>query len=501
MNYMGIDIGTTGCKAVVFDDSGSCLSSAYREYPLMNPEPGFSELDPGLVIEKCFEVIRESAGNSDRQIVALGISSQGEAFTAVDSRGNYLCNAMVSSDSRAAGITTEWIGNFGLEKVYQITGHAPHPMFSLFKLLWLRKNRRHIWGKVNKFMFFEDLLQYRLGVEVPSMAYSLAGRSMLFDITTHRWSPEILENIGLDEQKLSLPIPPGAQAGYIGKEIAESLNLGNGVLVVAGGHDQTCAALGTGAVTPGEAMYATGTVDCICPVIGAPVFSSSLLKNNLCVYDYSLPNVYTTVAFSLTGGNILKWFRDNFAEREMQEASIGGISAYELILKEMPSKPSDLMVLPYFTPSGTPHFDVNTPGAILGLRLSTTRMEILRVLLEGVAMEMRLNMEILQQSGIRISSMRTTGGASQSRILNQMKADVINKPIQCLEVSEGGCMGVALLAAAASCGKPVADIAGLWCKFKYCVEPDPANAEIYGRKFEQYKKIYPAVRDLYSGKN
>ena len=269
--------------------------------------------------------------------------------------------------------------------------------------------------------------------------------------------------------------------------------------MVTGGHDQTCAALGTGAVTPGEAMYATGTVDCICPVIGAPVFSRSLLENNLCIYDYSLPGVYTTVAFSLTGGNILKWFRDNFADKEVNAASITGVSAYELILKEMPSKPSDLMVLPYFTPSGTPYFDVTTPGAILGLRLSTNRMEILRALLEGVAMEMRLNLEILQQSGIGISSLRTTGGASQSRILNQMKADVINKPIQCLEVTEGGCMGVALLAAAASNGLPVSELSGKWCKFKYLTEPDPVKAEIYGRKFEQYKKLYPAIRDIYKG--
>lgn len=498
MNYMGMDIGTTGCKAVVFDGSGKVVSSAYREYPLLNPEPGFSELDPGLVMEKCFEVIREAAAKSDSLIAALGISSQGEAFTALDSQGNHLCRAMVSSDSRASGIIDEWVRAFGLERLYQITGHAPHPMFSLFKLLWLRENRKDIWGKVHKFMFFEDLLQYRLGVEVPAMAYSLAGRSLLFDVRKHCWSREILEDAGLDEQNFSLPLPPGAKAGHVRPDIAKSLNLGKETLVVTGGHDQTCAALGTGAVAPGEAMYATGTVDCICPVIGAPVFSRALLENNLCMYDYSLPGVYTTVAFSLTGGNILKWFRDNFAEKELNAASVSGISAYELILKGMPSKPSELMVLPYFTPSGTPYFDVRTPGAILGLRLNTTRMEILKALLEGVAMEMRLNLDILQQSGIGISSLRTTGGASQSRILNQMKADVINKPIQCLDISEGGCMGVALLAAAAFNEDPVSGLAGNWCKFKYVAEPDPGRAEIYGHKFEQYKKIYPAIRDIYS---
>jgi xylulokinase len=124
-------------------------------------------------------------------------------------------------------------------------------------------------------------------------------------------------------------------------------------------------------------------------------------------------------------------------------------------------------------------------------------MEILKALLEGVALEMRLNLEILQQSGIGISSLRTTGGASQSRILNQMKADVINKPIQCMEITEGGCMGVALLASAAFNETPVPEIAATWCKFKYVAEPDPARAEIYGQKFEQYKKIYPAIRDIY----
>lgn len=495
MGYMGIDIGTTGCKAVVFDEYGKQISSAYREYPLTMPREGWAELDSAKVIENCFAAIREASGNSPEKVLAIGISSQGEAFTPVDRNGRMLGNAMVSFDTRAAGTTKSWSGKFGRKRLYDITGHTAHPMFTLFKLLWLRENNSEVFNQAWKFLCFEDLLQFKLGLE-PSMGWPLAGRTMLFDIREHRWSDEILEQCGIDASKLARPLKSGTVAGKIPSPIANSLSLNDDVIVVTGGHDQPCGALGAGVIREGCAMYATGTVECICPAFSTPVLSNGLFNSNLCTYDFTLDNMYTTVAFSLTGGNILKWFRDEFGQLEISEAGKLGVNPYELLLKNMGGAPSSLMVLPHFTPTGTPYFDTEAEGAILGLKLSTTKSEIVRALLEGVAFEMRLNLDILNKSGIEVNELRAIGGGAKSPIWTQLKADVMNKPINTVRITEAGCLGVAMLAYAARSGGNLESVVNSWVKIGDTVHPDPAYSAHYTEKFELYKKIYPALKKL-----
>jgi xylulokinase len=206
--------------------------------------------------------------------------------------------------------------------------------------------------------------------------------------------------------------------------------------------------------------------------------------------------MYTTVAFSLTGGNLLRWFRDQWGQLEQEEARRTGADPYDLLLRDMPADPTDLTVLPYFTPSGTPYFDAQVPGAILGLRLSTTRGQVLRALLEGVAMEMRLNVEILDQAGLHIREFRAIGGGAKNLALTQLKADVLDRPITTLAVTEAGCLGVALLACAADSGSRPQDLVGKWVQPQQIVEPDPTRAAVYRDRFGSYQKIYPWMREL-----
>jgi len=494
-HYLGIDIGTSGCKAVIFDDRGRQISQAYREYDIITKHPGWAELDTNEVMEKCFDVIRESASKLEPgSVIGLGISSQGEAFTLIDQEGNALCNALVSSDIRANALIGPWVGQFGEEKLYQITGHTPHPMFSLFKLLWLKDNAPEIWAKTCKILCFEDLLQYRLGIANPSMGWPMAGRTMLFDVVNHCWNPEILGFAGIRQEHLSSPLQSGTIAGYVDKDIARSLNLSEKTFVVTGGHDQVCSALGAGVTEPGIAVYASGTVECITPAFNSPVFTSDLRKNNLCTYDHAVPGMYATVAFSLTGGNLLKWFRDEFGAVETELARKTGKNPYELLLNQMPEEPTGLLVLPYFTPSGTPYFDVSVKGAILGLDLSVTREEIMKALLEGVAFEIRLNLEILKQSGYEVKELRVIGGGARSPVHVQLKADVTGMPITILDVTEAGCMGAAMLAKAAFTRQDVRQIAREWVIPVSKVEPK--QNDHYTGKFEIYKELYPALKHL-----
>jgi xylulokinase len=493
MSYLGIDIGTTGCKAGVFDGRGRLLALAYREYPVLAPEPGWAELDSARVIDACLDAIREAAAATDDPVAGVGVSSQGEAFTPVAKDGRLLGHAMVSSDARAAALVGPWSERFGAQRLYQITGHTPHPLFTLYKLLWLRQHQPDVFARADKFYCFEDLLHARLGLE-PAIAWPLAGRTMLFDVRLHRWAPEILNELDLDAERLARPVASGTVVGTIPAAIARELGLPEGVKVVAGGHDQPCGALGAGVVTPGVAMYATGTVECICPAFESPILDDRLRQGNLCTYDYTLPAMYTTVLYSLTGGNLLQWFRNQWGQSEIREAEASGRNAYEVLLGAMADEPTDLLVLPYFTPSGTPYFDADLPGAILGLRMATTRGQVLRALLEGVAMEMRLNVDLLEQAGLAIDEFRAIGGGANSHVLTQLKADVLGRPITTLAVTEAGCLGVAMLACAAATGAPPRELVDTWVQTRDAVEPDPARAARYDKKFDQYKELYPALR-------
>jgi xylulokinase len=501
MSYLGLDIGTTGCKAGVFSADGRLLALAYREYPLLSPQPGWAELDSMRVCRDCCDAIREAAAASRGDpVAALAISSQGEAFTPVGRDGAVLGNGMVSSDARAVDQVASFGGQFGVRRFYDATGHTPHPMFTLFKLLWLREHCPDVYTAARQFLCFEDLFHSRLGVE-PTISWPLAGRTMLFNIRTHRWDKRILHAIDLDPMKLAMPNPSGSVVGAIPVRIAAELGLPERVLVAAGGHDQPCGALGAGVVEPGEAMYASGTVECICPAFEQLRLDQRLLRANLCTYDFTVPGMYTTVLFSLTGGNLLRWFRDQWGQPELAEAARSGADVYDLLTRSMATEPTELTVLPYFTPSGTPYFDADVPGAILGLRLTTTRGQVLRALIEGVAMEMRLNLDILLESGLAVRQLCAIGGGAKSRSLVQLKADVLNRPITTLAVTEAACLGAAVLACAAHTGASPRDVAHRWVKRVASVDPDARRAAYYDQRFLAYRELYPAMRDSWERLN
>lgn len=495
MSYLGLDIGTGGCKAVVFDRGGKELASSFREYKVLHPKPDYAEINSDEVIDRCFEVIADVNSKISDPVLAMCISSQGEAFTPLSKEGKTLGNAMVSSDSRARNIAVNWSNNFGIEKIYQITGHTPHPLFTLFKILWIKENKPEVWNNTNKFLCFEDLFHYRVGLE-PKISWPLAGRTMLFDVLRHEWNEEILENIGLTSGKLAIPAAPGEITGVISLESGGKLGFKNPVKIVAGGHDQTCAALGAGVIEPGMCMYATGSVECFCPILEKPSFSDELQKNNLCCYDYTVKGRYTSVAYSLTGGNILQWFRNEFGQSEITEAEKSGLNSYSLLLNTMPSSPTSLLVLPYFSATGTPYFDTLATGAIIGLKHTTSRGEIIKALLEGVAMEMKLNLQLMEKSGMRVDTFIATGGGTRNRDWTQLKADVMNKKIVVRNVAEAGCYGAAMLACSAVENIPVEILIRDNNIESEIFTPGSGNALIYNEKFESYIQLYPALKSI-----
>ena len=493
MYWLGLDVGTTGCKAAVFSDSREMVAVSYKEYSLFIDGSGKAELDSKNVIHEVHNVIRDVASKVSGGIGGICISSQGEAITPVDIHGNILCNGMVSSDSRPYEECQKWNAKFSRERLYRITGHTAQPMFSLFKILWLRKNYPEIWSKVSGLHCYEDLVHLSLGVE-PAISYPMAGRTVMFDIRKHEWSGEILSAAGLDRDLLPRALPSGSIVGEIPHNIASKLGLPDGVKVIAGGHDQTIGALGAGVHKAGFAMYATGTVECVCSAFSELHLSGELMQSNLNSYDFPLANMTTCIGFSLTGGNILKWYRDTLCNEELQKARINGIDPYEEILKQLPESPSSLLVIPYFTATGTPYFDVNTPGIIYGMRMNTGKNDILRGLLEGVALEMRLNIQLMQRSGMVFDKLIMTGGGARNDRWNQLKADVLGVKLVKSPYSETGCYGASLLARSGVTGERIEDINNVEFDKEYL--PNPEFKEIYDKKFVLYNQMYKAVREM-----
>jgi len=496
MSLLGIDVGTTGCKAVVFNEAGKILASAYREYPLQFPQTGWIELDSNRVMKSVRDVVREAAGKAKKDPVrALAVASQGEAVTPVAEDGTFLHNGVVTFDTRTASLVEWWEGKLPRQRIFEISGMPLHGMYTASKIVWWQQNRPEVFARAKSFLCYQDLLIRQLGLE-PAIDLSLAARTMLLDIDQGTWSSELCGIAGIDPGRLARPLPSGTVIGEIGPKAAKAFGLPPGVVAVTGGHDQPCGALGAGVVEDGVGTYATGTVECITPAFRKRVVDPRLLQNNIACYPHVVPGLFVALTFNFTGGSLLKWYRDTFASGEKEKAKKTKKDVYDLILSEIPKDPTSIFILPHFTATGTPHFDTNSKGVIAGLRLSTTRGEIVRAVLEGVTYEMALNASVLAECGAEVESFRAIGGGAKSPTWMQLKADLLGKPVHAMRVSEAVCLGAAILAGTATGVYPSAQQASLrLSKIERTYRPDARKSAIYAERSARYRELYPALKN------
>ncbi|MGQ9473644.1 MAG: FGGY-family carbohydrate kinase [Candidatus Caldatribacteriaceae bacterium] len=496
MSYLGIDVGTTGCKVIAFDEKGKNLASAYREYPLYHPQVGWVELDAEEVfhsVEGCLQEV--SAKIPHDPPLSLGISSQGEAVVPVDREGKVLSRSIVTFDTRGDEFVPFWEEKLGRDKFFTLTGMPLSGVGTLHKILWWKKYQPSVFERARYFLCFEDFLLLRMGVE-PAMSFSLAGRTMMFDVRQKRWSDIILSLAGISKELLARTLPSGEVAGEVSLSFREKMGWGNKVVVACGGHDQPCGALGAGVIKPRYAMDATGTVECIASAMDEFVASASMWENNLCCYHHTFPQLYVTLVYNFTGGALLRWYRDQFAEKEKEKAEKEGRDVYEVLLESLPQEPTSLWVLPHFTTTGTPYCDSHSCGMVVGLYLHTKKEEFIKALLEGISYEMKLNLKLLQKAGISVERLRAIGGGAKSPLWLQLKADMYGLPVEKLSVSEAACFGASLLGRKAV--ENVNDFGALvdeLVKVEEVYEPDSRKVSLYEEKFLVYQRIYPALRN------
>jgi xylulokinase len=497
MFYAGLDIGTTMVKAVVFDLDGNQVKEASREYDLEYPRPGWRELDSDLVWNRIKEVLAEiGSWEGSGSIKGLSVSVQGEAVTPISREGESLYNSIVTFDNRTLPQAEWWAKGLGKRDIFSITGQPLHPMTTLNKIMWFRDNIPRVYNRAWKFLCYEDLFFYRMGLE-PTIDYSLASRTMAFDIRKKEWSDTMLDTADIDHDLLAEVAPSGHVVGELGSEMARELGLPSGIVIVSGGHDQPCSALGGGIVQPDIAVDSTGTVECVTPAMADPVLTDTMLDSNFPCYCHVKEGMYVTLAFHFGAGSVLKWYRDNFAREEIERAKGEGVNAYRILDQEATEGPVDVYVLPHFVGTGTPYLDPRSKGAILGLTTSTTRSDIYKAILDGITYETRLNIERLERSGVRMKELRAIGGGSRSEIWLKLKANILNKRISKLAVSEAGCLGASMLAATADGAYGSVDDAVEACvETEYTVEPDEEKVEEYDQRFEIYRGIYEHTRDV-----
>ncbi|NJD04754.1 MAG: hypothetical protein FIA99_19625 [Ruminiclostridium sp.] len=498
MNLMGLDIGTSGCKATIIDIEGNIKGQAYKEYSLFTPHPGWEEMDPNLVWNSVKEVIVKSLSKcKGERIKALSVSSFGEAAIPIDNKGNVLYNSIIYIDSRGQEEACYLKYRLGFEKILGITGASVHSMYTINKIMWLKQHMPEVYNNTWKFLLFADFILFKLGAK-PYTDYSLAARTMTFDIINKRWSAEILECAGVEEDKFGEPVQSGTVVGQISKSIAEELGLPPNMLLVAGGHDQPCAALGAGVIKNGMAVDGLGTTECIAPAFNRPIISGIMARSSFACVPHVKKDIYVTYAFTFTSGSLLKWYRDNFGHVYWEEAAKSGINIYDLLIDKASKRPSEVFVLPHFAGAATPYMDTAAKGAIVGLNINTRAEDIIKAILEGITFEMMVNVEKLDDAGVEVKEIRAVGGLAKSEHFMQLKADMMGKKVSTLHISEAGTLGVAILAGTASgVYKSLEDAVDMLVKVKKEFYPDGRIHEIYKEKFETYKRIYPAIKNIF----
>ncbi len=482
MNYLSIDVGTTGCKCQLFSEKGEILKYVFNEYAFKESD-GFQYVDVHAIEAHLRTMISDISAQFE--VTSVCVSSLGEAFVLLDKDDRILFYPMLYTDPRGEKEAEEIKETVGEEKAFLTTGVVPHSMYSLSKLLWIKNHAPDCYKKADKVMLIGDYIGYLLTGE-RVIDYALASRTGAFDIEKMQFSKEILEPLGVDVALFSEPRRAGSIVGKVKEE------WGISAVLVLGSHDQVCAALGAGVLHLGDAVDGMGTVECITTLFDSKPTNLEMGKQGYCCVPYAAEGLYCTYMLNYSCGSTVNWLR----RKIMHEYRGDEDNFFAYMEKNLTDAPTGILVLPYFGGASTPYQDLNAKGVILNLTTQTKDHEIYRAVMEGLTMEMRLNAETVRAYGIEVKEIVATGGCSNSDGWMQIKADVQGVPVKVLRSSEGGLCGCAMLQAVALGGaKCLDDARDVFVRYAKTFSPETTGR--YEDQYKKYKKIYKTVKELY----
>ena len=497
---LGVDLGTSGTKTVLFDKQGRAIASASREYPLDQPRNGWAEQDPECWWQAARETIRQVIGESGvapAQIRGLGISGQMHGLVLLDENGQVLRKAILWCDGRTQQECDEITRIVGRERLIRITANPALTGFTAGKVLWVRRHEPEIWKQVRHILLPKDYVRFRLTGEYGSEMSDASGTNLL-DVPRRCWSGAMLDALDLDATLLPPLMESSDAAGTVTSRAAEETGLQPGTVVAAGAGDNAAAAVGTGVVTAGKAFATIGTSG----VVFAHADQVQIdPKGRVHTFCAAVPGAYTVMSCTLAAGLSLKWFRDQFCQAECQTAAQMGEDPYTLMSQEAAQSPigaNRLVYLPYLMGERSPLLDADARGAFIGLSGIHARRDLLRAVMEGVIYSMRQNLEVLRGMGIAPAEMRACGGGARSPFWRQMMADVFALPVRTVKNTEGPALGAAILGGvAAGLYADIPSACAALIRENASQLPDVQRHVDYEKYYDLYVSLYPALKDAY----
>lgn len=486
MLYIGIDLGTSAVKLLLMDEKGTIQKIVSKEYPLFFPHPGWSEQNPEDWYAQTMAGLKELLAEADKsQVAGISFGGQMHGLVILDEEDHVIRPAILWNDGRTYEECDYLNQVIGKDKLSAYTANISFTGFTAPKILWVKNKEPENFAKIKKIMLPKDYIAYKLtGVHCTDV--SDASGMLIFDVKNRCWSKEMCEICGVKEEQLAKVYESYEAVGTVLPEIAGELGIGNGVKVAAGAGDNAAAAVGTGTVGDGMCNISLGT--------SGTVFISSknfgVDKFNALHSFAHADGHYHLMGCMLSAASCNKWWMDDiigtkeYAQEQQEISKLGE---------------NKVFFLPYLMGERSPHNNPNARGTFIGMTMDTTRADLTQAVLEGVAFALRDSFEVAKELGIKIERTKICGGGAKSPLWKKIIANVLNIKVDVLESEEGPSMGGAMLAAVA-CGEygSVEEIAEKLVKVVDTVEPIPELAEKYEARYQQFRKIYPACKELFN---
>lgn len=494
---LGIDIGTSACKAALFDRKGQVLAAANGEYPVYYPEEGWAEQNPeewwSAVCEAVRRVIRK-AGIQPEEIAGVGIDGQSWSAIAIDKGGKVLTNTPIWMDTRAQSICDRLNEEIGEDEIFRIAGNSLQPSYTTAKILWYKENLPEVYSKIYKILQSNSYIAFKLTGQISqdlSQGYGLH----CFDMRTGQWDEEMCRKMGIPRDFLPEIVPSDRIIGTVTKKAAEESGLAEGTPVAAGGLDAACGTLGAGVIHSGETQeqggQAGGMSICIEKYQADP---------RLILGFHVIPGKWLLQGGTTGGGGVMRWFEREFADYERLMREQTGISSFDQ-LNEIAEKVKPgcdgLVFLPYMAGERSPIWNPYAKGVFYGLDFSKTKGHMVRACMEGVAFSLRHNLETAEEAGAKAEILRAMGGSANSLLWTQIKSDVTGKTMAVPASDTATTLGAALLAGVGTgFYKDYEEAVAETVKVTRKHQPDPEKKAVYDKNYETYLELYRSLSGL-----
>ncbi|MDW5265269.1 MULTISPECIES: xylulokinase [Acidobacteriaceae] len=486
--FLGVDVGTGGTRAILINRGGKVIASCSAEHaPIHSEHIGWAEQDPDDWWRAAREAIAGAIAQSElagSAIEAVGLTGQMHGCVMLDAAGVVLRPALIWCDQRTQP-QCDWLTEkIGFERLIELTANPALPNFTLTKLLWVRDHQPEIFARIAHVLCPKDYVRYRLTGEF-AMDMQEASGTLLLDVAHRRWSTEVAEAAGIPMQWLPRLYEGPEICARISDAGAGATGLAAGTPVAAGAGDQGAGAVGMGILAPGSVSATIGTSGVVFAATDAPTKDPLGRLHTFC---HAAPNRWHVMGVTNGAGLSLRYFRDTFATSSSYDA----LSA---LAAEVPAASDGLLWAPYLFGERTPHLDPNARAAFVGITASHTQAHFVRAVLEGVAMSLRDTFTLFKELHIPVDSIRLGGGGARGPLWRQIQADVYGQPVELLEAEEGGAFGAALLAGTGVNAWPSVE-AACAATIRVAQTIAPQNADAMNEAYRQYRKIYPALRDI-----